>query len=232
MLAYEFGKQELWEGCVLGGVVNAVMSAESDLFSRFRRWNNDAYVLDGLDGRQGVVVFEDGLRSANGRIVGLFFDANSDLSPFRSTDYELNTFVRDMPAMQREMATRAIDRFLLDIEDDTTISLVTSAFWSRDPDVVGSRSWDEVLRNGASLIEAEIQGGNEAAVARWTTSYKMSPTQAAIVLELFHLRIAYPGDDITLETGFVHRLNQITSDSRSADACRDLLAYMRLFYPT
>src|SRR5436309_591769 len=69
-------KEPLWLGAVLGSIVTAIACTKSDLYASFCRWSENEYVLDGMDGREGVIVFEYGWQAGNGCLVGLFFDPN------------------------------------------------------------------------------------------------------------------------------------------------------------
>src|SRR5437870_13800865 len=74
----------VWAGAILGGIVNATMTARTPTFASAQHWTGNDYIVDGADGRQGFISFEAGPTSGEGRLVGVFFSADSPRSIFRS----------------------------------------------------------------------------------------------------------------------------------------------------
>jgi hypothetical protein len=224
-------KEALWLGSVFGGIVTAVMSAKSDLYANFARWSENEYVLDGMDGREGVIVFEFGWRSGKGSLVGLFFDPNSELSPYRAASYEVARFLHGMSPGQRELVTPAYQGYMFNKHEGDGVPEITAAFWSLDNHLTANFPWEEVMRNGASLIENELKGYSDEAVAVWQSAYEMSSTQVALTVNLFQQRIGDPSVDIRLTNADVQQLKREAADERSFRACREALDAMGILFP-
>src|SRR5947209_7067487 len=91
-------KSVAWSGAILGGIVNAIMTAQSMGFSAFRYWRDNHYVLNGQDGRDGVISFAGGHWYPDSPLVGVFFYAHSNRSPFHCEEpYDLERFFRNCP---------------------------------------------------------------------------------------------------------------------------------------
>jgi hypothetical protein len=218
-------------GSVFGGIVTAIMSAQSDLYSHFCQWIENDYVLDGMDGREGVVVFEHGWRSENGCIIGLFFDLQSELSPYRSGNYDWNRFLREMPPRQRELATPAFEGYMLNTHQDNGIAEITAALWSLDDHLTTNVPWIEMIRNGGSLIEKELKGYSNDAIAHWQSSYEMSPMQVSLAVQLFQQRMIHASSSFQLTADIIQKLHRETADERSFRACQNGLAAMGIILP-
>src|SRR5579875_729064 len=93
----------LWSGAILGGIVNAVMTARRSSFAYAQGWSGIEYGLNGADGREGLISFEKGPWSWEGRVVGAFYDVHS-----KRRDYDLEYFFKGCPPFQRSRAEEKI----------------------------------------------------------------------------------------------------------------------------
>src|SRR5205085_3286756 len=106
-------KLVLWSGAILGGIVNAVMTAKSSSFAYAQHWSGNEYGLNGSDGREGIITFEGGSRWA-GHLVGVFFDVHSARKLIRSEEEEhgLARFFAGCPSFMLSLAEQKALPFL------------------------------------------------------------------------------------------------------------------------
>lgn len=234
-----FTKQKLWEGAIVGGITNALMSARSDLFGNFRQWSGNEYthdgfdyVLDGMDGREGVIVFEHGWHDPEGCLVGLFFDANSKLSPYSTEEYDINKFLEGIPEFQREIATYAIKDYLSEEDDGQIFPIVTAAFWNDGEALIGNASWQEIFTNGGSLIETELMGYSELSMGIWKKSYETDEAVFDLIVDLYKKRIDQPYGAINLSEDYYFQFAKLIKDKKSFSMCESLLSGLDIVLPS
>src|SRR5262249_23709101 len=120
----------LWRGAILGGIMNATKIAQDSSYAPYSCWDGRHYILNGTDGREGVIAFESGHWSAEGHLIGVFFYTKSTRSPYHCKEkYDLERFFLGCPAYQRSLAEQAALPYLREEENGKVISLVTTAFW-------------------------------------------------------------------------------------------------------
>src|SRR5207245_9777914 len=105
-------KSTLWRGAILGGIVNAVMTAESHGYAHTRQWIKNHYILNGGDGRDGVITFAGGHWLEPAPLIGVFLDCHSDRSPYHWAEYDLERFFRNCSDYQRSFADQGALSFL------------------------------------------------------------------------------------------------------------------------
>lgn len=224
-------KNRLWHGALLGGIINAIKCAESASFDSVRQWVDNDYVRDGGDPRLGAVRFEHGLQSSDGFLVGLFFDPQSKISAYHFRDYDLNSILAPIPSSLKQIANDMVKEYMLDDEDENEpVPLVTTAIWCEgENDVINSAiPWDEAFEEGASLIENELRGADEEAIAGWQANYGLSPSELEFGSALYRMRIAKPGVDIVLDDVFVDEVMR-SGVNPWLGMCRHHLGCMRIY---
>src|SRR5271165_1853818 len=154
-------KATVWSGAILGGIVNAVKTAEDLGFSSFSGWSRNTYVLRGGDGRDGAITFAGGHWYPDAPLVGAFFNIHG--RNFHDDPALLEYCFRGCPAYQRSLANGGALRFLLFTGPNAIRA--TAAFWDECDRVSASDSWDVQLANGVDLIAAELIEDHDAAMA-------------------------------------------------------------------
>jgi len=178
----------------MGGIVNAVMTAQDIGYSSFRGWSRNTYVLRGGDGRDGAITFAGGHWYPDAPLVGAFFDIHG--RNVRDNAALLEHCFLGCPEYQRSLANSGALRFLL-FEGPRDIR-ATAAFWDVGDRVIASDTWDVQLANGADLITAELIEDHDAALAAFQEDYGLSAEQVAFVERVFKRKLARPADYIEL----------------------------------
>jgi hypothetical protein len=212
-------KAVVWSGAILGGIVHATMAAVDALYASFAAWYSNHYVLNGVDGREGVITFDHGMQSDGGHLVGVFFFSESDRSPYTCKEgYDLERFFRGCPQYQRSLAEQMALPYLQDEDEGKVLYRVTTAFWDNGEDVTAADPWELVLWNGANLIENELIENRDAAFARFQTGCGMSPEQVAFARKLFERKMAQPSETIELTASEVRFLESTFEDPKATYA--------------
>jgi hypothetical protein len=185
-------KSVVWKGAILGGIVNATMTAQTSGYDCFQHWAGNDYGLNGCDGREGFVCFEGGTWTPEKRLVGVFFSAHSPRSPFHTDGYDVEAFFRGCPAFQRSLAEKVMHPAMELFEKGIETACITAAFWDEGDHLSAADPWDEVMDNGVDLIENELIEDVELAYAAWQEDYGMSGEQAEFVKSLFQRKMAQP----------------------------------------
>jgi|GEM_PF-810643 len=210
-------KLVLWSGAILGGIVNAVMTAKSSSLAYAQHWSGHKYGLNGADGREGIITFEGGSDCA-GRLVGVFFDVHSARKLIRPEEEEhiLARFFAGCPLFQRSLAEQKALPFLrLEIEGKIYTRL-TAVFWDEGEYLTAAEPWRGVLSNGADLVENETIADLDTALLAWQDAYGMSAEQVTFIRSLFERKMARPAATIELSDPEVKWLESTFEDPRQA----------------
>jgi hypothetical protein len=202
------------------------MTAESEEYASSIQWENSNYVVDGGDGRYGAVTFR------GSSVVGAFFHAKSDRTPFRSAgEDDPEPLLRGMPVAHRALLEGLAFGYLGLQVGEKVIPCFTAAFWDEGEYLAAAEPWGEVLRNGADLIRIELLEDLEAAFAEWQNGYQMSPEQVAFVRSVFARKWARPEAEIRLTSGEARWLESLADAPGATKACRDSFAGMGIIVP-
>lgn len=203
-------RRQVWNRAILGGIVTAVKTAETKTFACFEGWSGNHYVLNGVDGREGIITFAGGHWYPEAPLVAVFHDVHS--KRYRC-DREINLarmFV-GCPTFQRALADQ-VALYHLELEGRHR---VTAAFWNVGKHITGVDSWKVMVKHGASLIENGLLVGTTAAVARFTEGSGLSAEQAAFCRSLYERKFACPPARIILNPDEVAFLDSTFVDRRA-----------------
>ena len=215
----------VWPGCILGGIVNAVMTAENTGYSSFCGWNEMDYWMNGGDGRYGVITFDAG------HLVGTFCNVKSPRTPFhRGESFNLDEFFRGCPPFQRALAEMRTLKYWH--QEGHEGPFITSAFWDdRDCLTAADSTWDIVLEHGADLAETEVMGDVPTAWANWKEGYQMSEQQIALAQAIFSRKVNSAAVPLVLPPAEVAMLKTWCADVAALKVCREVFSCMGIILP-
>jgi hypothetical protein len=180
-------------GAILGTIANAVMCADTPDFAVYQRWEGNNYLVDGTDGTYGAITFE------KGSVVGVFFDAQSDRSPFRLKGaYDIGVFFRGMDASHHVIAQNGALKYWHQLLAGRYVPCVTSAFWDNGEYLMAADFWDAVYENGAHVIRIQLIEDTGVALKEWQDAYQMTNDQVAFVESLWERRLVGHHEQIQL----------------------------------
>src|SRR5262245_56861273 len=149
----------VWPGSILATVVNSIMTATYPEYEELEGWTGKTYWIQGWDGRYGAISFDGPF------LVGTFFSAKSNRSPYHDLHYDLTRFFQGFPESHRRLAEQGA--LLCWRDEDDTRPLITTAFWDDGEYLTAADSWDVVLANGADLVCIHFIEKIEEALAEW-----------------------------------------------------------------
>jgi hypothetical protein len=191
-------KLNLWRGAILGGIVNATMTAQNSRYAVYAGWHNALYVVQNLEGEEGAVAFERGHKAVPSYLVGAFQSVNGDRWHGGDWEWELDRLFRGCPPLQRTFANKSVLSHLALEHMGKHLHRVTAAFWDDGEYIMAPDPWDELLANGVDVIEIELIEDVDAALRQWQENFQMSEEQVTFSRSLFERKVANPGVPLAL----------------------------------
>lgn len=225
-------KCTLWRGVILAGILNGLKSVESAVFAAFGSWYQERhYIINGADGRQGILTFEEGHKAEPGCVVGAFYDLHSYAGLSLPQKWDLmERLFRGCPIRNRSLAEDfALPYLKLEI-DGEFVPRVTAAVWDMGELISSAVPWSEALIGGASLIDtAAIE--LDAALPQLKEEYLLSEEQLAFALTLYRRKIADPSRLIELSQLQAQILTSIGHSAEGLERGRKLFREIGILVP-
>jgi hypothetical protein len=193
-------RSTLWRGSILGGIVNAIMTAQDADYAYTQDWIDDRYALNGADGREGVIAFEGGPSCGDGRLVGVFYNVHTVREVFDTTEDEdnLEPLFLGCPSFQRKLAQEKCLAWLRIESRGRILPRVSAVFWDDGRYLDAVHSWQVLRRHGVDLIDNESIEDREAAIEAWKTEYGMTTQQISFARSVFDRKIERPEKTVEL----------------------------------
>jgi hypothetical protein len=216
-------RMRLWQGAILGTIAHAIWIVADPLLAAEQSWDGPNYNVQDSMGSRGTITF------AGERAVGVFFDAHSRRSPFRSgRDYDLRSFFTGISDELYSLAQQEALQYVLDDYRGALVPIITAAFWSEGEFLAVAEPWPEVVTNGAHLVSIQLMEP-DAAMVEWREECEMSPSQVALMRSLFDRKMATPNAPVVLEDS---ERDILTSEGdEGIDESRRLLAAIGIIVP-
>ncbi len=196
----------LYQGCALGGIMNAIWMMDCWPLIPSTHWDGNTYLYDGQDGNYAAIIFE------GDSVVGTLFDHDSNRSPFPCDgSFEVSRFFRGMPASHQPLADRCLMHWQSELRGES-VPLITAAFWNHGEYLAAGEPWDKVWEHGAHVVSSELIEDLEQALAGWQNSYQFSAEEVAFARSLFERKMASPGPTIELTPNEVKSLESMCED--------------------
>ncbi|QDU12429.1 hypothetical protein CA11_02060 [Gimesia maris] len=185
----------LWQGALLGSIVNAVMTAFEPEYASIQGWSNNTYLVDNWNGHFAMIGF-----GKKCRVAAFFMDPKSPLSPFiQNSTSHMNVVLNQMPRCCRLFANQGPLKFYHQELNDKYQACFTTAFWAEtDDDVDSHDTWSVIYENGAHIIRIQLLDDISSAMMEWEDSYQMEQWQSDLALSLFNRRILEPESEWNL----------------------------------
>lgn len=226
-------RYDLWAGSILGGIVNATMTAQSANFSPLCAWDGNHCFFNGMDGRDGVITFSGGHWYEPAPVVGVFYSVR-----YRAPDIEtareesaLEPLFAGCPSYQRSLAEQAALPRLRFQYEGKLITHITTAIWDREAYIESAHPWQEFLRRGGDLIGLELKGASSAMLADWQLEYDMTAAQVHFAKSLLDRKLEDPARPIRLSRADAERLNSTSRDAEGLSLAREMFAKLDIVVP-
>lgn len=196
---------QLRHGVLLGTIVHAIHLFPAE-------WREDSYLW------RGHVLYQRDYSELRGcvsfgpqRIVGAFFNAESERSPFGADTippYDAKDYFAAAPPAVMDVASTEILPFFLEWLGDPAVAdaafasgtegeldpaydapIITAAFWNDGNRLTSSEPWSGVYEHGASLLRRELMDV-EQALETWAEDMALLPDQVTLAYHLFNRLLA------------------------------------------
>ena len=195
-----------------------------------RCWHGPICCLKDMQGTNGVIAFG----ADRTQFVAAFFSVHSARSPFRRKGpaaEEGLELLGKLPQAFRPLADMALPWLMSDV-NGVEMPLVSSAFWSGLPNErsTSCESWEEVVDNGAFLIENELLD-EQAALAAWSKDMRLGDVEMALVAEVHRRRLATAPGKIVLSHLEADYLSRLSRDDQGYHACKKAFNGIGIVFP-
>jgi hypothetical protein len=221
-------KSVVWSGAILGGIVHAVKCNE--VYFVFGSWSCNHYVLNGVDGREGVITFAGGHWYPDAPLVAVFHNIHG--GRFRIPEKDpLELYFRGCPPYQRSLAEQLALPYLRSDHHGIPLHRVTAAFWDEGEYVTAADPWDLVLANGADLLSDEFIEDREAAFAALRTNSGLSPDEEALARSLFERKMASPAAGVEMTPAEAAWVAERAGNETFLERCRQRFEEIGIYMP-
>ncbi len=209
----------LWQGVVLGTIAQAIRVIGNTTFVHEQSWDVPNYSVQNSMGARGTITFRQN------EVVGVFFDENSPRNPFSSKQqYSVFDFTRKMPSNIASLAQDEALQYVLEDLNGQIAPVITAAFWNIGDQITSFEPWDQVVANGAHIVEFQVLQTEEA-FPKWQEEYHLNTGQVKLMKALYERRMSSPNDIIRLTTDEIHILQ--SEGIAGIESARELLKALR-----
>ncbi len=182
--------QTLRNGAILVSIARAVWLVDHK--NETLSWDGSNYSINDEEGTRGTITFSKDL------VVRAFRDDNSPRTPWRSKKLvDAMSYFQGAPANILDLAKKQTIQYLVDDYEGQTQPIITAAFWSDGDHLTASEPWEEVVKNGAHIIETELMESEEA-LKKIKADYAFSDEQVGLIKSLYERQIQSTGSQIQL----------------------------------
>jgi len=224
-------KSVLWQGALLGGIFDAMMRASTPEPAATRQWVRNHYVVNGGDGREGVITFAGGHWYPQGPVVAAFHDVHSRRIEKHGAEWTLDRFFLGCPAYERMLAEQAVLPYLQLEVRGSLEHRVTAAFWAEDDALVGADPWDVLYDDGVDLVKQEMIDGVEAKLDSFSSDYGATTEQLQFANSIFRRKTDRPPALIELTNDETSTLMATAIDDEAIQSSRQLFAELGVVVP-
>lgn len=173
---------QMWRGCVLGGIAHAIAVSYSPMISNEQSWDGINYNVQDSAGQRGTVTF------GKSYCVAAFRNENS----IRVNKFlEAETYFRNAPKEVLQMAYDETLQYLLEEVQDTVQPVITAAFWGKDV-IYTNDTYEILIENGANLLNYQLMD-EQIALDVWRKEYGMTDKQKKLMEDIYAKKISYLG---------------------------------------
>lgn len=169
---------QLWKGCILASIAHAIMVRKFPECANEHSWDGHNYSVQDSAGQRGTITFY------NDSCVGVFRnDKSKRLCKYIPYVEYLQGADDDIVKLAKQEALQ----YVLDDYQDTTVPIITTAFWGRD-ELYSNDCLEEMLINGGNLLEIQMLE-IECAIDRWKEYYEMDKDEVHLMKSLYKRKI-------------------------------------------
>ncbi|MBW3492020.1 hypothetical protein [Bacillus sp. FDAARGOS_1420] len=209
-------KEQLWRGCILKSIADAIFVAHAPDFSHESSWDEFNYSMQYSQGGQGTITFHP-----NYTIVCIQ-DVNSE----RIDEWiDAANYFEGAPSEVLEIAKEEALQYVLEEVEGETVPFITTAFWIDDNGAYSIDSFEEMEEHGGFLLEIPLLD-TESAMERLEEEYELTEEQLELLQVVYERKIQNPNKEIKLSKEEVAMIG--TDDEEGLEVCKDSFEEMNI----
>src|SRR4051794_32241836 len=236
--------RQLRRGIIFGTLLRVVMTPPGEAPSDTYHWEGQSLRLVDYSELRGCIAFTPD------QIVGAFFNAESERSPFGEDvipPYDAEEFFAAAAAEVLAIARRDVLPHLVDwlgdppvahaaymngttdqLDDSLFAPVITAAFWSEGNRLTAGEPWSDVYLHGAAILRQELSDP-EVILAEILRDGEMSDEQANLIMRLYDRRLECT--DLPMHLGLEEYNHLRVRSERQRDSAGALLAAIEILLP-
>jgi len=181
-------KEQLWKGCILKSIANAIFVAYAPDFSHESSWDGCNYNMQDSQGRRGTITFHPDytivcLQDVNSERIDEWIDA-------------VNYF-EGAPSEVIDIAKEEALQYVLEEVEGETVPFITAAFWIEESGAYSIDSFEEMEEHGGFLLEIPLLD-LQSAIERLEEEYELTEEQIELLQLVYERKIKNPNGEIML----------------------------------
>ncbi|MGG1167446.1 MULTISPECIES: hypothetical protein [Bacillus cereus group] len=185
---FHISKEQLWKGCILRSIADAIFVAHAPDFSHESSWDGFNYSVQDSQGGRGTITFHPKytivcLQDVNSERIDEWIDAAN--------------YFEGAPSEVVDIAKEEALQYLLEEVEGETVPFITTAFWIDDNGAYSIDSFEEMEEHGGFLLEIPLLD-TESAVERLEEEYELTEEQIELLQLVYERKIQNPNEGITL----------------------------------
>lgn len=179
-------QDELWQGCILVSIANAIFVADCPELSYEHSWDGFSYSTNNSQGSRGTISFGEN-----------FFVAGMRNDHYLSDKVSAIEYFEGAADAEKKFAEEEALQYLLDDVDGETLSSITTAFWGNKNETFSHHPFDEMMEKGGELFIFQSLDP-ESAFEACEEDYELTSEQLSLLRNLYYKKINNPCKKILL----------------------------------
>ena len=213
---FHISKEQLWKGCILRSIADAIFVAHAPDFSHESSWDGFNYSVQDSQGGRGTITFHPKytivcLQDVNSERIDEWIDAAN--------------YFEGAPPEVVDIAKEEALQYLLEEVEGETVLFITTAFWIDDNGAYSIDSFEEMEENGGFLLEIPMLD-TKSAIERLEEEYELTEEQIDLLQLVYERKIQNPTEEITLSKEEVAMIG--TNDSEGLEESKESFEEMNI----
>ncbi|QWG47215.1 hypothetical protein EXW31_24460 [Bacillus mycoides] len=213
---FHISKEQLWKGCILRSIADAIFVAHAPDFSHESSWDGFNYSVQDSQGGRGTITFHPKytivcLQDVNSERIDEWIDAAN--------------YFEGAPSEVVDIAKEEALQYLLEEVEGETVLFITTAFWIDDNGAYSIDSFEEMEENGGFLLEIPMLD-TKSAIERLEEEYELTEEQIDLLQLVYERKIQNPTEEITLSKEEVAMIG--TNDSEGLEESKESFEEMNI----
>ncbi|MGN5653594.1 hypothetical protein [Bacillus sp. Brlt_9] len=211
-------KEQLWKGCILKSIADAIFVAHAPDFSHESSWDGCNYNMQDGQGGRGTITFYPDYT-----IVCL-----QDLNSERMDEWiDAANYFEGAPSEVLEIAKEEALQYVLEEVDGENVPFITTAFWIEDSGAYSIDSFEEMEEHGGFLLEIPLFD-QQSAIERLEEEYELTEEQIELLQLVYERKIKNPNEEMMLSKEEVAMIG--TDDSEGLEVSKASFEEMNIIW--